>query len=372
MSRLSALKMVKRRARKAGLPVEICAHSFRGTGITEYLRNGGELEVAARIAGHESTRTTHLYNRLERGDLARRDRTHPHLNVAGPVEMPSVGLSGHGGWCSAGDAVMVLHAIRATTLAIAVWLVIAPLGAGGLRRRAAGVGRRERRRGTEPVAGGGECGRPPGDAGAWTAVPPRALACSRNYVQAHRWFNLAASPRRAGRAEGAGRAGGKDDAGGAGRKRRSLLERGGRAAATPMACRTPPSRRPRPPFRIPPWFQTGVRRHRPFVEAQTLLRRTGLPARPGRWYLGSTHRRGIPGVSARRRAAGREDTDTGRATGHARARETPRWRGPGYRSARDDRWRRCAGPFDGEHPPPDGAPAGRSASSGHRQATSLD
>ena len=33
MSRLSALKMIKRRARTAGLPAEICAHSFRGTGI---------------------------------------------------------------------------------------------------------------------------------------------------------------------------------------------------------------------------------------------------------------------------------------------------------------------------------------------------
>ena len=64
MSRLSALKMIKRRARQAGLPADICAHSFRGTGIAEYLRNGGDLEVAARIAGHESTRTTQLYNRL--------------------------------------------------------------------------------------------------------------------------------------------------------------------------------------------------------------------------------------------------------------------------------------------------------------------
>ena len=61
---MNALKMIKRRARKAGLPAEICAHSFRGTGITEYLRNGRDLEVAARIAGHESTRTTQLYNRL--------------------------------------------------------------------------------------------------------------------------------------------------------------------------------------------------------------------------------------------------------------------------------------------------------------------
>ena len=63
--RTVAPKMIKRHARKAGLPAEICAHSFRGTGITEYLRNGGDLEVAARIAGHESTRTTELYNRLQ-------------------------------------------------------------------------------------------------------------------------------------------------------------------------------------------------------------------------------------------------------------------------------------------------------------------
>ena len=63
MTRQTALKMIKRRARDAGLPDEISNHSFRGTGITEYLRNGGDLEIAARIAGHESTRTTQLYNR---------------------------------------------------------------------------------------------------------------------------------------------------------------------------------------------------------------------------------------------------------------------------------------------------------------------
>ena len=62
--RAMPLRMIKRRTRQAGLPREICAHSFRGTGITEYLRNGGDLEVAARIAGHESTRTTQLYNRV--------------------------------------------------------------------------------------------------------------------------------------------------------------------------------------------------------------------------------------------------------------------------------------------------------------------
>lgn len=64
LSRQAAIRIVKRRAKQTGLPVEISHHSFRGTGITEYLRNGGELEVAARIAGHESTRTTQLYNRI--------------------------------------------------------------------------------------------------------------------------------------------------------------------------------------------------------------------------------------------------------------------------------------------------------------------
>ena len=63
MTRQTALKMIKRRALDADLSHEITKHSFRGTGITEYLRNGGDLEIAAHIAGHESTRTTQLYNR---------------------------------------------------------------------------------------------------------------------------------------------------------------------------------------------------------------------------------------------------------------------------------------------------------------------
>ena len=49
MSRLSALKMIKRRAPMVGLPAEICAHSFGGTGITEYLRNGGDVELTVKL-----------------------------------------------------------------------------------------------------------------------------------------------------------------------------------------------------------------------------------------------------------------------------------------------------------------------------------
>jgi hypothetical protein len=38
-------------------------HSFRATGITAYLANGGTLEHAQAMAAHESPRTTKLYDR---------------------------------------------------------------------------------------------------------------------------------------------------------------------------------------------------------------------------------------------------------------------------------------------------------------------
>ncbi|QDS91424.1 Tyrosine recombinase XerD [Roseimaritima multifibrata] len=63
MHRTDALRMVKRRAVKAGLPVSTCCHSWRATGITNYLQNGGSLEHAMQIAAHESARTTKLYDR---------------------------------------------------------------------------------------------------------------------------------------------------------------------------------------------------------------------------------------------------------------------------------------------------------------------
>ncbi len=63
MLRGNVFDMIRRRAAAVGLPVEIGCHSFRGSGITNYLSNGGTLEVAARIAGHRSTTTTQLYDR---------------------------------------------------------------------------------------------------------------------------------------------------------------------------------------------------------------------------------------------------------------------------------------------------------------------
>ncbi len=63
LTRNDALRMVKRRARAAGLSTNTCCHSFRATGITAYLENGGTIENAQAIAAHESPRTTKLYDR---------------------------------------------------------------------------------------------------------------------------------------------------------------------------------------------------------------------------------------------------------------------------------------------------------------------
>ena len=63
MSRIDVFRMIKRRARAAKLPPEICCHTFRATGITAYLNNGGTLEKAQQIAAHSSPRTTKLYDR---------------------------------------------------------------------------------------------------------------------------------------------------------------------------------------------------------------------------------------------------------------------------------------------------------------------
>jgi integrase/recombinase XerD len=63
MHRNDVLRMIKRRARQAGIATAVCCHTFRATGITAYLQNGGLLEHAQRIAAHESVRTTKLYDR---------------------------------------------------------------------------------------------------------------------------------------------------------------------------------------------------------------------------------------------------------------------------------------------------------------------
>jgi integrase len=62
--------MIRRRAKAAGIAAEIGCHTFRATGITAYLANGGALEhaqemAAQEMAAHESPRTTKLYDRTK-------------------------------------------------------------------------------------------------------------------------------------------------------------------------------------------------------------------------------------------------------------------------------------------------------------------
>ncbi len=59
----NAFAMVQRRAVRAGIETKMGNHTFRATGITAYLKNGGTLERAATMANHAITRTTQLYDR---------------------------------------------------------------------------------------------------------------------------------------------------------------------------------------------------------------------------------------------------------------------------------------------------------------------
>jgi integrase len=59
----NAYAMIRRRPAASGIETKIGNHTFRATGITAYLKNGGTLERAAVMANHASTRTTQLYDR---------------------------------------------------------------------------------------------------------------------------------------------------------------------------------------------------------------------------------------------------------------------------------------------------------------------
>jgi len=65
LDRREALAMVKRRCKAAGLGERFTNHTFRATGITAYLENGGQLEHAQTMAAHSSPSTTRLYDRTD-------------------------------------------------------------------------------------------------------------------------------------------------------------------------------------------------------------------------------------------------------------------------------------------------------------------
>jgi integrase/recombinase XerD len=56
-------RLVQTRTRACGIKKRFGPHSFRAGGITEYLNQGGSLEMAQRIAGHSQLSTTKIYDR---------------------------------------------------------------------------------------------------------------------------------------------------------------------------------------------------------------------------------------------------------------------------------------------------------------------
>jgi site-specific recombinase XerD len=63
MLRMDVFRMIRRRAANASIETKIGCHTFRATGITDYLTNGGRIEVAQKMAGHSNAKTTGLYDR---------------------------------------------------------------------------------------------------------------------------------------------------------------------------------------------------------------------------------------------------------------------------------------------------------------------
>jgi integrase len=64
------LKLVEKRAKASGILKRVSYHSFRATGVTEYMKSGGTIEIAQRIAGHTSPATTRIYDRRGIGTLS--------------------------------------------------------------------------------------------------------------------------------------------------------------------------------------------------------------------------------------------------------------------------------------------------------------
>lgn len=63
MTRDAVYKMIRRYLELAEVKTKAGCHSWRATGITQYLKNGGRLEVAQDMANHADMRTTRLYDR---------------------------------------------------------------------------------------------------------------------------------------------------------------------------------------------------------------------------------------------------------------------------------------------------------------------
>ncbi len=71
LTQQDAYRLIQRHSKRAGIETQIGNHSMRATGMTDYLKHGGSLSEARKMANHADTRTTQLYDR--RADVASLD-----------------------------------------------------------------------------------------------------------------------------------------------------------------------------------------------------------------------------------------------------------------------------------------------------------
>ena len=84
LTRRAVLAMIKRRAAAAGLPATTCCHTFRATGITAYLSNGGNARARAADRRPLVAEDDEAVRPDGGHDHPRRDRTHRDLGEQDP------------------------------------------------------------------------------------------------------------------------------------------------------------------------------------------------------------------------------------------------------------------------------------------------
>ena len=80
LDRRLVLAMIKRRAAAAGLPPSTCCHTFRATGITAYLSNGGDARARAADRGSRVSEDDEALRPNGGHGDGRRDRAHRDLS----------------------------------------------------------------------------------------------------------------------------------------------------------------------------------------------------------------------------------------------------------------------------------------------------
>jgi integrase/recombinase XerD len=82
LDRANLAKIVRRHARKAGLPEHTGPHALRHTCATHLLRAGADIRTIQALLGHNSLTTTQIYTRVDITDLKKVHRAfHPRENA---------------------------------------------------------------------------------------------------------------------------------------------------------------------------------------------------------------------------------------------------------------------------------------------------